>query len=487
MGSDSPAQLEGPRRRAVDGGILNFLSVSQLKQFSLCPRRWYFAKVLRLPEPETKAQALGVEGHAQLEHYLRTGEDVLGDVARAGRHLLPAPGADLLVEESFGTPSPLSADGVPFIGHIDLINPRRLAEGVLRVTDHKFSSNVARYGATPTQLVDASTEAGLQMVGYGVWAALSDARFPGVRVLELEHLYFQTRGAKRAESVLARVSVEHVTREWTQKVVPMVRRMREVARATRTADAPPNFGACEKYGGCPFKAQCLSGERTMSLLNRFIPKTQAPATAAQLPLTVPHQVIPEPLGTCDRCGEAMTHENTSKLRSGDVLHVSCPGAEVAAVLPPDAPPASPTIATDAAPKRRGRKPKVLDVPVAAPRVEHQEPVTSPPAAPSTQGERLRLFVDCIPNMPAESLSEYVAKVAAQVSEAGGVADLRFAGAESTLGFGRWKGALSMAIRNAPPAPGAYAALGLAHSELLQLAVEALEPLCGPGDFVRGAR
>ncbi|NTX51131.1 PD-(D/E)XK nuclease family protein [Myxococcus sp. CA039A] len=486
---DAPAHqpVESPRRRAVDGGVLNFLSVSQLKQFSLCPRRWHFAKVLRLPEPETKAQALGIEGHAQLEHYLRTGEDVLGDVARAGRHLLPAPGADLLVEESFGTPSPLSADGVPFIGHIDLINPRRLAEGVLRVTDHKFSSNVARYGATPTQLADASTEAGLQMVGYGVWAALSDARFPGVRVLELEHLYFQTRGAKRAASVLASVSVEHVTREWTEKVVPMVRRMREVARATRTADAPPNFGACEKYGGCPFKAQCLSGERTMSLLNRVIPKPQSPDTVAQLPLTVPHQVIPVPLGTCDRCGETLTPENTSKLRSGDVLHVSCPGAEVAAVLPPDAPPASPTIATDAAPKRRGRKPKVLDVPVATPRVEHEEPANSSPAAPSPQGERLRLFVDCIPNMPAESLSEYVAKVAAQVSEAGGVADLRFAGAESTLGFGRWKGALSMAIRNAPPAPGAYAALGLAHSELLQLAVEALEPLCGPGDFVRGAR
>ncbi|WP_434348674.1 PD-(D/E)XK nuclease family protein [Myxococcus virescens] len=52
---DAPALqlVESPRRRAVDGGALNFLSVSQLKQFSLCPRRWYFAKVLRVPEPET--------------------------------------------------------------------------------------------------------------------------------------------------------------------------------------------------------------------------------------------------------------------------------------------------------------------------------------------------------------------------------------------------------------------------------------------------
>jgi len=109
------------------------------------------------------------------------------------------------------------------------------------------------------------------------------------------------------------------------------------------------------------------------------------------------------------------------------------------------------------------------------------------ATPSAQGERLRLFVDCVPNLPTAPLSDYVAKVAAQVSEAGGVEDLRFAGSESALGFGRWKGAFAMAIRNAPPAPGTYAALGIAHSELLQLAIEALEPMCGPGDFVRAAR
>ena len=207
----------------------------------------------------------------------------------------------------------------------------------------------------------------------------------------------------------------------------------------------------------------------MSLLNRFAPKA---ASTEQLPLAPPP--MPESMGTCGRCSAALTPENSSKLRSGEVLHLSCPGAEVAAVLPPDAPAASLTLAPDAAPKRRGRKPKAQAAP-------------APEATPEPQGERLRLFVDCVPNMPAAPLADYVAKVAAEVSEAGGVEDLRFAGAESALGFGKWKGALAMAIRQAPPAPGAYAALGLAHSELLQLAVEALEPMCGPGDFVRGAR
>nr|WP_323395778.1 hypothetical protein [Myxococcus guangdongensis] len=47
--------------------------------------------MLRLPEPTTEAQQVGTEGHAQLEHFLSTGEDVLGAFATAGAHLLPTP------------------------------------------------------------------------------------------------------------------------------------------------------------------------------------------------------------------------------------------------------------------------------------------------------------------------------------------------------------------------------------------------------------
>jgi hypothetical protein len=63
----------------------------------------------------------------------------------------------------------------------------------------------------------------------------------------------------------------------------------------------------------------------------------------------------------------------------------------------------------------------------------------------------------------------------KVAEAGGVDDVRFAGSDSPLGFGKWRGALAMAVRAELPRPGVYLALGLAHSELMQVVVEAIEP------------
>ena len=94
-------------------------------------------------------QQVGTEGHAQLEHFLSTGEDVLGTFARAGAHLLPTPGPDLLVEQPLDGEPPLTAGGIPFTGFIDLVDARRLAsDGVLRITDHKFTSNVATNAAS---------------------------------------------------------------------------------------------------------------------------------------------------------------------------------------------------------------------------------------------------------------------------------------------------------------------------------------------------
>ncbi|RYZ16406.1 MAG: PD-(D/E)XK nuclease family protein, partial [Myxococcaceae bacterium] len=65
---------DGQSQHSVEGGALRSLSVSQLRKFALCERAWFFAKVLRLPERPLKARDLGTAVHAQLEHYLRTGQ-----------------------------------------------------------------------------------------------------------------------------------------------------------------------------------------------------------------------------------------------------------------------------------------------------------------------------------------------------------------------------------------------------------------------------
>ncbi|TQF14235.1 PD-(D/E)XK nuclease family protein [Myxococcus llanfairpwllgwyngyllgogerychwyrndrobwllllantysiliogogogochensis] len=419
--------LEAPSNSpSVIAGVIQRLSVSQLKKHKLCPRAWYFAKVLRLPEPSTGAQQVGTEGHAQLEHYLSTGEDVLGAFAKAGAHLLPTPGPDLLVEQPLDGAPPLTAGGIPFTGFIDLVDARNLAtDGVLRITDHKFTSNIASNAATPEQLADANTEPGLQMVGYGAWALSQAERFPGVRELELEHLYYQTRGQRLAASVVASVPVEHIAREWRTKVEPQVEAMKTHAQAARASDVPANYGpACTKYGGCPFMAKCLTGEnKTMSLRDKLLSK--------------PSESVP----TTDAA------------------------VDLPAVLPPDAPqPApvqmAPEVAEQPAPKRRGR------------------PRKAPEPAQATSDLRV-LFVDCVPTKHdgprPESLTGYVDDMHHKVAQAGGVDDVRFAGSDSPLGFGKWRGALAMAARVELPPPGIYTALGVAQSELMQVIVEALEP------------
>ncbi|WP_246137481.1 PD-(D/E)XK nuclease family protein [Myxococcus llanfairpwllgwyngyllgogerychwyrndrobwllllantysiliogogogochensis] len=407
--------------------------MSQLKRHKLCPRAWFFQKVMRLPEPTTGAQQVGTEGHAQLEHYLSTGEDVLGAFAQSGAHLLPAPGPDLLVEQPLDGAPPLTAGGIPFTGFIDVVNPRRLAtDGVLRITDHKFTSNIASNAASAEQLADADTEPGLQMVGYGAWALGQTERFPGLRTLELEHIYYQTRGQRLAASVIASVTFEHIEREWRTKVEPQVEAMKEHAQAARADDVPANYGpACTKYGGCPFLGKCLTGEnKTMSLRDKLLSK--------------PSEFVPTTVAAVER--EAL---------------------ELPAVLPPDAPqPApvqmAPEVAEQPAPKRRGR------------------PRKAPEPSPSESKSDLRvLFVDCVPTKHdgprPESLTGYVDDMHHKVAQAGGVDDVRFAGSDSPLGFGKWRGALAMAARAELPPPGIYTALGVAQSELMQVIVEALEP------------
>jgi hypothetical protein len=90
-----------------------------------------------------------------------------------------------------------------------------------------------------------------------------------------------------------------------------------------------------------------------------------------------------------------------------------------------------------------------------------------------------LFVDSIPTAfdgpTPEPLTSYVDTMHRKVAEAGGVDDARFAGSDSPLGFGKWRGALAMAVRAELPKPGVYLPLGLAHSELMQVVVEAIEP------------
>lgn len=243
-----------------DLGELQRLSVSTIKKFLECERRFYFAKVLHLPEPQYAAQQLGTEGHAQNEHYVKTGEDVLGDIARKGKHLLPEPGPGLLAEERFEW----TVGGVPISGFVDLTNLRRLSEGVIRITDYKFVKSVdAAWAAQrPSDLTDASHEQGhgIQMIGYAVAHSI---RWPTAGTFELEHIQYPTKVKKhQPRSIVGVVTRDEAFREWA-KVEAIVPRIREVARAKDFREAKPSWDKCAR---CPFVAHCTDRPRSLLAL-----------------------------------------------------------------------------------------------------------------------------------------------------------------------------------------------------------------------------
>lgn len=143
------------------------------------------------------------------------------------------------------------------------------------------------------------------------------------------------------------------------------------------------------------------------------------------------------------------------------------------ILPPDAPPSQPALAS----KPPGTKPaagpgrghKKTDVP------------TSPIAQDATPAAGPEIYVNAVPCGPFADLAPYVAEKCAKIATAMKVDDIRVAGKDSPLAYGGWRGALAAVIRDEPPAPGRY--LLLVSTELGEVVVEALAPFV----VVRGVR
>ena len=108
------------RPRPVVDGVMQYTSVSAMQKAHACVRQWRYKYVERLPDnPPSKGQLRGMQGHSRIQTFLQKGLDVLDPLERLGveKGLIPAPGADLLVEEHFGSPTPLYALTVPMTGY----------------------------------------------------------------------------------------------------------------------------------------------------------------------------------------------------------------------------------------------------------------------------------------------------------------------------------------------------------------------------------
>ena len=314
--------------KAVVDGHLRYTSVSSLTSFDPesyggCNRKWWWVKVAGKEEPETEAQRLGVEKHGELQHWFEMGEDVLSPIVRAGKHLLPLRGPDILVEQAFGThierdfiqgklPTEqdplvreamvrrllyveaqlarygemrLVAGDVDLVGFIDLRHRRGQfvdVDGTVRpeapelgrvaeVIDHKTSASVVEYGKTGPELLDT-----IQMIEYGVLVADTQ---PDINTVRFSHITYQTRGAHYARKSTAFLSVAEV-RERARRIAGVAKDMRDVARMTRVEDVEPNFDSCTSFGrkGCPHREYCPVDHRAIvyGQLNILPPAAGAP-------------------------------------------------------------------------------------------------------------------------------------------------------------------------------------------------------------------
>lgn len=248
------------------------LSPSEISTYELCPRKWAWKYVAKLPTPPNRYAEFGIAFHKHNELWLRERkipEGYASEASLAVIPLLPPPQtAGLRIEEHFE----FEAVGHTWHGYKDL-------EHNAHIYDYKSTSDLC-WAKTPEQL-----EQDPQATQYAWDTMLRD----GVDAVAVTWLYV-TRD-KRPK----RLPVHHVLRldviaprlAQSAATADEIRLMR--ATVSEPLEVPYNATACDAFGGCPFKAKCgLSvTERMRSAMsqeavkNDYLAKLRARKAAAQ--------------------------------------------------------------------------------------------------------------------------------------------------------------------------------------------------------------
>ena len=260
-----------------------FFSASSADGFTACPRRWWFAKVMGLPEPKDASLSFGTAVHLVLENYLRDGTEIgpgehndgreVVEVvqehierAKAGLDLLPKPGT-YLVENWLPRVKILdTADGtMSVVGKIDMYLPNTGRHGnpyhtggwpedvTGHVLDHKTSSDPKRWMPTSEKL--ASNAQGLLYAG-----ALQKAGVLEPGDVLFTHHYVAKKGLPKSYIVHTTMRHDSIEEHWdrqqgvAQEMVNIASSVRNVAQQ---GDVRANLSACRSYGRlCPFADAC---------------------------------------------------------------------------------------------------------------------------------------------------------------------------------------------------------------------------------------
>lgn len=318
--------VEGKKKKTYLGhaitkdGHIRYTSVSAIKSFDKqsdggCPRKFFYMYKLGVKLARTAALDEGADYAEKLEHYLKTGEDVLPPVLQPAKKLFPEPGPDLECEEPLGdiekavklrdlmlkgAPGPwpdllqgeiddaagLTFAGIPADGAADcrhtrgeFIDSDRLLKKdppgtlVVHIDDLKTASRIfpqkIQKGPKAGVIIPAYTKTGaevcndVQMLGYARHAI---GKYPGMTHARLSLIY-ANKTKREAEKRTGIISVEQIL-ERTYRIDQVVEQMKQVATATRIEDVPPNTSACGSFThvdpndptktlkGCGYRYQC---------------------------------------------------------------------------------------------------------------------------------------------------------------------------------------------------------------------------------------
>jgi len=405
--------------RAVEKGTVRFLSVSALEKGDSskpngCLRRWHYQYIGGIKEPQSKAMFEGEKLHAEIAHYLSTGEEVLSSKVMAGRHMLPDPGPDLLIEHDIIPAMPdgksglheavLKADGIPIVGAIDLIHARGVNKGasdIMETHDPAGTIEVIDWKTCRT-LNHAKTGPDLlktiQMVGYGKYIFEAE---PDATLVRLSHGYFPSQGTPRKSTI--RVDRNQIDKSW-EHANRVASSIRDAAKETNPDLVEANTQACNAFGKeCPAKSVCSAVKNNVMskfvgeiLSNQLIPAgnlskmsnngilaaIKAKQAASNLPEPRPNRGVfgsigapktEKPSDEKERLQAEMARlEALEKETLKDELPIVPPDlSEGPELVPPDAPESDPLLASK--PQAQNSFTEAM-----AAVVVHEEPVIEPP-------------------------------------------------------------------------------------------------------------
>lgn len=228
--------------------LKNF-SPSQVKTFSLCERKWVLESLSKLRDPKPAAHlVLGTELHQHIENWLREGTPPPSKLAKAALEWLPARGSGMMgIEKSLEDPL-LMTEGIPWKGFIDLLYQPHGATNVVKVFDHKTTTNMS-WAKSSNDLQED-----LQMMTYAKWAIDAD---DAIEKVELQHTYMVTSTSDKTDAAETFVTRKQIEDFWPT-LDNKAKEMKGIAAALAGVpnaweQAQPNWDSCGAFGGCAFR------------------------------------------------------------------------------------------------------------------------------------------------------------------------------------------------------------------------------------------